>query len=217
MKQDDLDTGVGGGTRMRGGAGAGQDGQPEDLALGAPITPVGPVGPGLGGRHDEGIRRHDHRHDLPGRAVGQGVRPLRYGARRDRRRHLGQPRLPARPLPHLQRAATAVHDVRCEGGSAAVDEWYAPIAAKEMADTHFCVAFIADPGTLHTKTKVTLPEDVRGLKIRPAQETAAQMMTTLGPRTCRPRSRRRATSSAAASPTGSPISGTRNSCSGSTT
>ena len=67
-----------------------------------------------------------------------------------------------------------------KGGSAAVDEWYAPIAAREMADTHFCVAFIADPGTLHTKTKITLPEDVRGLKIRPAQETAAQMMTALG-------------------------------------
>ena len=67
-----------------------------------------------------------------------------------------------------------------KGGSAAVDEWYAPLAAKEMPDTHFCVAFIADPGTLHTKTKITLPEDVRGLKIRPAQETAAQMMTTLG-------------------------------------
>ena len=67
-----------------------------------------------------------------------------------------------------------------KGGSAAVDEWYAPLAAAEMPDTHFCVAFIADPGTLHSKTKVTLPEDVRGLKIRPAQETAAQMVTTLG-------------------------------------
>ncbi len=67
-----------------------------------------------------------------------------------------------------------------EGGSAAVDEWYAPHAAREMADTHFCVAFIADPGTLHSKVKVVTPEDVKGLKVRPAQETVAQMITTLG-------------------------------------
>ena len=67
-----------------------------------------------------------------------------------------------------------------KGGSAAMDEWYAPLAATEMPDTHFCVAFISDPGTLHSKTKITLPEDVRGLKVRPAQETAAQMITTLG-------------------------------------
>ncbi len=67
-----------------------------------------------------------------------------------------------------------------KGGSAAVDEWYAPLAAKEMGDTHFCMAFIADPGTLHSKTKVVGPEDVSGLKVRPAQETVAQMITTLG-------------------------------------
>ena len=67
-----------------------------------------------------------------------------------------------------------------KGGSAAVDEWYGPIAAREMSDTHFCMAFIADPGTLHSKTKIVSPEDVRGLKIRPAQETVAQMVTTLG-------------------------------------
>lgn len=67
-----------------------------------------------------------------------------------------------------------------KGGTVAVDEWYAPYAAKEMVDTHFCMAYIADPGTLHSRTKVTLPEDVKGLKVRPAQETAAQMITTLG-------------------------------------
>jgi TRAP-type C4-dicarboxylate transport system substrate-binding protein len=67
-----------------------------------------------------------------------------------------------------------------KGGSAAVDSWYAAYAPKEMADTHFCMAIIADPGTLHTKTKVTLPTDIKGLKIRPAQETVAQMVTLLG-------------------------------------
>ena len=66
------------------------------------------------------------------------------------------------------------------GGSAAMDEWYAPYAAKEMSDTHFCMAFIADPGTLHSKTKVVVPGDVRGMKIRPAGDVAAQMVTALG-------------------------------------
>ena len=67
-----------------------------------------------------------------------------------------------------------------KGGSAAVDTWYAAYAPKEMPDTHFCMAIIADPGTFHTKTKVTLPDDIKGLKIRPAQETVAQLVTTLG-------------------------------------
>ena len=67
-----------------------------------------------------------------------------------------------------------------KGGSAAVDEWYAPYAAREMADTHFCLAFIADPGTIHSRSKIVTPEDMRGIKVRPAQETVAQMVTTLG-------------------------------------
>ena len=67
-----------------------------------------------------------------------------------------------------------------KGASAAVDEWYAAYAPKEMADTHFCMAYVADPGTLHSKTKIVMPSDVRGLKVRPAQETAAQIVTTLG-------------------------------------
>ncbi len=65
-------------------------------------------------------------------------------------------------------------------GSAAVDEWYAAYVAKEMPDTHFCVAFVADPGTVHSTAKITLPQDMRGLKVRPAQETVAQMVTLLG-------------------------------------
>lgn len=67
------------------------------------------------------------------------------------------------------------------GGAAAVDSWYRKYAPKEMADTHFCMAFVHDPGALHsTRKKITLPSDVKGLKVRPAQQTMGELVTTLG-------------------------------------
>jgi TRAP-type C4-dicarboxylate transport system substrate-binding protein len=67
-----------------------------------------------------------------------------------------------------------------KGGTAAVDTWYRKYAPKEMADTHFCLAFVHDPGSLHSRKKITLPADVKGLKVRPAQQTIGEMVTTLG-------------------------------------
>ncbi|TDK32338.1 TRAP transporter substrate-binding protein [Rhizobium deserti] len=67
-----------------------------------------------------------------------------------------------------------------KGGTAAVDGWYRKYAPKEMADTHFCLAFVHDPGSLHSRKKITLPSDVKGLKVRPAQQTIGEMVTTLG-------------------------------------
>ncbi len=67
-----------------------------------------------------------------------------------------------------------------KGGTVAVDGWYRKYAAKEMADTHFCLAFVHDPGTLHSKKKISEPGDVKGLKVRPAQVTVGEMVTTLG-------------------------------------
>ncbi len=65
-------------------------------------------------------------------------------------------------------------------GTAALDVWYRKYAAQEMKDTHFCFAFIHDPGAFHGRKKVVLPEDIKGMKIRPAQSTLAQMVTMLG-------------------------------------
>jgi TRAP-type C4-dicarboxylate transport system substrate-binding protein len=65
-------------------------------------------------------------------------------------------------------------------GTAALDEWYRKLASTEMKDTHFCLAFILDPGTYHGRKKVTVPEDIKGMKIRPAQSTLGQMVTMLG-------------------------------------
>src|SRR5450755_4058636 len=66
-------------------------------------------------------------------------------------------------------------------GTAALDSWYRKYAASEMKDTHFCFAFIHDPGTLHSaRKKVTVPDDIKGMKVRPAQSTIGQLVTMLG-------------------------------------
>ncbi len=67
-----------------------------------------------------------------------------------------------------------------KAGSAAIDAWYRPYAAKEMKDVHFCFAFAHDPGALHSKKKVLLPTDIKGMKVRPATATIGQMITNLG-------------------------------------
>ena len=50
-----------------------------------------------------------------------------------------------------------------------------------MKDTHFCFAFIHDPGALHSaRKKIVMPDDLRGVKVRPAQSTIAELVTRLG-------------------------------------
>jgi TRAP-type C4-dicarboxylate transport system substrate-binding protein len=67
-----------------------------------------------------------------------------------------------------------------KAGSAAIDAWYRPYAAKEMKDVQFCFAFAHDPGAFHSRKKVVLPSDIKGMKVRPATSTIGQMVTTLG-------------------------------------
>src|SRR5437879_3410830 len=68
-----------------------------------------------------------------------------------------------------------------KGGSQAIDAWYRKYADKEMKDVKFCLAFVHDPGTFHSRTKkIVLPDDIRGMKIRPAHATMATFMTQLG-------------------------------------
>jgi TRAP-type transport system periplasmic protein len=66
------------------------------------------------------------------------------------------------------------------GGTRAIDEWYRKYAAREMKDIKFCMAFVHDPGALHVKKKITEPEQLRGMKIRPAHATIAAFVTSLG-------------------------------------
>jgi len=68
-----------------------------------------------------------------------------------------------------------------KGGSQAIDAWYRKYADREMKDVKFCFAFLHDPGTFHaTKKKIMVPEDIKGMKIRPAHATMAALVTSLG-------------------------------------
>ena len=68
-----------------------------------------------------------------------------------------------------------------KGGSQAIDAWYRKYAAKEMKDVKFCLAFVHDPGALHSVSKkIMVPGDIKGMKIRPAQGTIATFVKQLG-------------------------------------
>lgn len=67
-----------------------------------------------------------------------------------------------------------------KAGSAALDVWYRQYAAKEMKDVYFCLAFTHDPGSFHSRRKIQLPGDLRGLKVRPSNGTVGQFDTALG-------------------------------------
>jgi TRAP-type C4-dicarboxylate transport system substrate-binding protein len=49
-----------------------------------------------------------------------------------------------------------------------------------MPGLKVCFMFIHDPGSLHSKTKITHPDQIKGMKIRPAHQTMGTWMTQLG-------------------------------------
>jgi TRAP-type C4-dicarboxylate transport system substrate-binding protein len=67
-----------------------------------------------------------------------------------------------------------------EGGSRALDAWYRTYAGNEMRDAKFCIAFVHRPGGFHANRKIIVPDDVRGLKVRPGNATVASFVTLLG-------------------------------------
>ena len=68
-----------------------------------------------------------------------------------------------------------------KGGSEGLDAWYRKYAEKEMKDVKFCLAFIHAASGIHSRTKkVVVPDDIKGMKIRPADATIANFVTLLG-------------------------------------
>jgi TRAP-type C4-dicarboxylate transport system substrate-binding protein len=68
-----------------------------------------------------------------------------------------------------------------KGGSMGLDAWYRKYAEKEMKDVKFCLAFIHSPSSFHSRTKkIVVPDDIKNMKIRPADATIANFMTALG-------------------------------------
>ena len=72
------------------------------------------------------------------------------------------------------------HMNNAERGAVAMHEWYAPIAATEMADVMFCLANPHDPGTIHSKNALKVPADIKGMNVRPAHATMARFISSLG-------------------------------------
>src|ERR1700756_5627706 len=68
-----------------------------------------------------------------------------------------------------------------KGGSEALDAWYRKYAGTEMKDVKFCLAFIHDPSSFHSSDKkIVVPDDIKGMKIRPAHATIAAWVKQLG-------------------------------------
>ena len=83
------------------------------------------------------------------------------------------PVISAGELPFLMSSA--------KGGSMGLDAWYRKYADKEMKDVKFCLAFIHAPSSFHSRTKkIVAPDDIKGMKIRPADATIANFVTLLG-------------------------------------
>ena len=83
------------------------------------------------------------------------------------------PIIGAGELPFLMSDAT--------GGTEGLDAWYRKYAEKEMPDVKYCLAFIHSPSSFHSRTKkIVVPEDIKGMKVRPADATMADLVTLLG-------------------------------------
>ena len=67
-----------------------------------------------------------------------------------------------------------------KGATPAMDEWFRQYAPIDMPDTHVCFVVALDPGTLNGNKKILLPEDLRGVKVRPANATIGALVTLLG-------------------------------------
>ncbi len=66
-------------------------------------------------------------------------------------------------------------------GAKAIHEWYAEYGAQqEMSDVKVCFIHPHAPGTLHSKVKITKPEEIAGKTIRPAHATMARFISLLG-------------------------------------
>src|SRR5438105_8594991 len=67
-----------------------------------------------------------------------------------------------------------------KGGSEALDAWYRKYADKEMKDVKYCLAFIHSPSSFHSRSKkISVPDDIKGIKIRPAHAIMANLVTQL--------------------------------------
>lgn len=83
-------------------------------------------------------------------------------------------------FPIMSAAELPFQFANAKGGVRALTEWYQQYSADEMSDVYFCMAISHDPGTMHGKSRVLIPEDIRGKNVRPANATEARFVNLLG-------------------------------------
>jgi TRAP-type C4-dicarboxylate transport system, periplasmic component len=66
------------------------------------------------------------------------------------------------------------------GATLAFDEWYRPLAQKEMKDVRVCLLHALFPSVVHSKRELKSIEDFKGLKIRTANATQARYASGMG-------------------------------------
>lgn len=65
-------------------------------------------------------------------------------------------------------------------GSRALNDWYSKYAEEEMPDVKVCVLFYDGGGTIHSKQFIREPSDLKGLKVRSPNATAARLYREAG-------------------------------------
>jgi TRAP-type C4-dicarboxylate transport system substrate-binding protein len=84
-------------------------------------------------------------------------------------------------FPIVVAAALPLLISNAKGGSAALDEWYRPYAAREMSEVKFCFAFVPEPGALHSRSrKFLVPKDLRQVKVHPPNTLISTFISRLG-------------------------------------
>jgi TRAP-type C4-dicarboxylate transport system substrate-binding protein len=64
--------------------------------------------------------------------------------------------------------------------AAGTHRWYKKYADKEMSDHYVCHVYSHEIGTFHSKKEIKVPADVRGMKVRTANQTIANFVTSMG-------------------------------------
>ncbi len=62
----------------------------------------------------------------------------------------------------------------------ALANWYAKYKDREMKEVMTCHVFTHEPGSFHSRKKIQTPEDIKGYKVRTANQTIAEYVTLMG-------------------------------------
>ena len=111
-----------------------------------------------------------------------GAAPDHYDMTRDGIADIGyvNPGYTAGRFPVYSLLEIPFHVKDAANGAVALHEWYDDYAEAEMEGVKFCLMNPHDPGTIHSKTEVKVPADIKGMNVRPAHATMARFVNLLG-------------------------------------